>query len=72
MAICYLANNLKMAQNMKKWQGCHDYKTNEAKVRTLMAERFIPYSEAPMSVFIDIIHDNHNVFTPDNASPTQR
>ena len=71
VALCYLGNNPKMAQNMKKWQGCNDYKTNKAKVRTLMAEHFIPYSEAPLSVFVDIIDEDHNVFTPDNASPNQ-
>ena len=67
MALCYLTADPRYPQTMTKWKGRNDYKTNKAKVRTLMDTHFIPYSDAPPAVFVDTVDDEHELFVPDTT-----
>ena len=57
---------------MAQWRGRHDYRANKAKVRTLMANHFIPYIQATPSVFVEAVDNNHEVFVTNNVAPSNK
>ena len=71
MALCYVANNPKLSQTMHRWIVHHDYQLNEAEVKTLMDNRFIPYIQTPSEAFIKAVDDDYEVFVPDPLEPAQ-
>ena len=65
MALCYLDGNPRYPQAMQQWRGRNNFWTNEAKVQTLIASNFIPYTTAPPEVFFEAINDHHDMFKPE-------
>ena len=64
MALSFLNVNPKFPQTIRNWKGKNNFKTNEARVRSLMEAKFIPYSDAPPSVFVSAVDDSPDIFEP--------
>ena len=65
-ALSYLKIHSNAAHETKRYfKGKNSYQDNYNTVRSLQDAHFIPYGEAPSDLFLDVVDDDPNIFSPD-------